>query len=493
MEIFLQKKILNDSHLSLEGLAVYIALRSLMNDTDKEYYVSYHMLAYLLTGKLLYDKSMYQKIKAGIDNLTCTDLKLISKSSSIGDADYVMNLSKLHFTAGAKDEKYNIEYFTKINLDEVRTIMGYEKEQSKKRERNKDRFKVLKYFVILIGSLSNKTFLFEDNCYMNTIQSFIGGLTIDYLSVLSEIPKKTVIEYNKYLEQLNLIYVYRHNDFILQDGEIKSLNNGYGRYSDKEAIIKWCEQYADIKGSQNCNKKSSKRKADKKNSFLQKYNAIANGKNYDEADVIAIYQFICRYNKDQDNLIKGFINDTSNTEEYNKMQIDKLSAKKKNMSVFDRFNYLDDIVNDLFTASSTDNKSLLLSSDSTDDGEVNNNNVEDEMPFDTSGMNAVIKPYKPFGGVFEDIKKQKSISDMGDTKFFEHMGWMNNHEDEEDIWGDYIDTESIGNDPDEEDDDVPNGFKFICGMYLKPVDGGGYQDSDGGYWSLDDGELVPYS
>lgn len=364
MDIFLQKKVINDSHLSAEGLAVYIVLRSLMNDTDKKYYVSNHMLAYLLTGKLLYDKSLYQKIKAGMDNLSGSDLNLLSKVSSIADTDYIMDLSKLHFIAGSKDEKNNIDYFTKITLDEVHAIMGYEKEKRKKGQRERDKFKVLKYFVVLIGSLSNKTFLFEDNCYKNTIQSFIGGLTIDYLSTLSGIPRKTLIDYNTYLEeQLKLIYVYRHNDFILQDGEIKSLNNGYGRYSDKEFIIKWCEQHADLKGSENCNKKSSKRKAHKKNSFLQKYNAIANGKNYDkEEDVIAIYQFICKYNKDQDNLIKGFENNTSNTDEYNKMQIDKLSAKKKDISVFDRFDYLNDKVNDLSADGSTNNNPSLVAS-----------------------------------------------------------------------------------------------------------------------------------
>lgn len=88
--------------------------------------------------------------------------------------------------------------------------------------------------------------------------------------------------------------------------------------------------------------------------------------------------------------------------------------------------------------------------------ESNPTDNEETLPFDASNMNPKIVPYKPFGGVFEHKKKEKSIRDMNDSEFFEHMGWLEN-QDEEDQSDNDVDITSIVTDSDDldwEDEDI---------------------------------------
>lgn len=330
MLIFLQKKITENSNLTTEGLAVYVVLRKIMNDEERLYYVSNNMIAYTLTGQAKYEKCLYTKIKSGIDNLK--DLGFIKINKSIGSTDYIMDLSDIYFDGNRDKVIENKDYFIKIYLDEVHSIMNGDK----------NRFNLLKYFIFLIGTISNQKFVFTDATMSKTIQSFIGEQTIEHQIKLSGIPKNTIIDYCKYLEELQLIYVYRHEDFVLMDGKIKNLHNGYGRYCDKKYIAKYCEQYADKKESYKCNKNVNKRKANEKNSFLQKYNNMAKGgkKKYDNDEILKIYQFILEYNQKIEKDIELYKKDTSNTKEYNEMQIDKLKVKIKRLSVFDKYDFL---------------------------------------------------------------------------------------------------------------------------------------------------------
>ena len=43
----------------------------------------------------------------------------------------------------------------------------------------------------------------------------VGNVSIEYLSHISGISDRTIIEYNKLLEKNNLLYVYRQRDFVL--------------------------------------------------------------------------------------------------------------------------------------------------------------------------------------------------------------------------------------------------------------------------------------
>jgi uncharacterized membrane protein len=80
----------------------------------------------------------------------------------------------------------------------------------------------------------------------------------------------------------------------------------------------------------------------------------------------------------------------------------------------------------------TDDVAEVVSSDpvvtdkESDIKDENVHSVKNDMNPFHEDKNTVAKPYKPFGGVFEDVKKQKSIRDMNDAEFFDHMKWMEN-------------------------------------------------------------------
>lgn len=78
--------------------------------------------------------------------------------------------------------------------------------------------------------------------------------------------------------------------------------------------------------------------------------------------------------------------------------------------------------------------------------------IEDEMPFDTSGMNPVIKPYKPFNGFYETMKdKIKPIENQSDRE------WLDSLEDdlfEIEKVDDEIDINSISDDEDDAPDSI---------------------------------------
>jgi hypothetical protein len=327
MELFLQKSVIEDKKLTVEGLAVYVALRKIVNKTESNYYVSANMLYYILTAETKYQQRFYDSIKSGIANLI--DIKLITKINDAFINDYILDLSKIYFeTKKPKDaELSENNYFVKINLDEVHKIMKVKN----------IKFQLLKYFIFLIGSIDNSSFTYINS--IETVNSFVGGLTIDYHIKLTGIPKSNILAYSNVLEDLKLVYFYRHQDYVAKDGKTISLHNSYGRYKDKDLITKYGKEYAEAKGSSKCNKKVTKNIANIKNSLIQKYNSLANGYGkYTPNDIKEIYEFILIYNADQDKVSEFYKNNTS---DYAISQIEKANNKKKDISIFNKYDYID--------------------------------------------------------------------------------------------------------------------------------------------------------
>ena len=144
------------------------------------------------------------------------------------------------------------DFFTVITFGEVQKIFNVE---------NVNNFLLLRYFVSLISTISSKITVYLDNGeYKNRV---VGNFTIDYLSELSGITDRTIIEYNKILEEIGLIYIYRQEDFVLdKENNIKRLNNIYGRASDIEYITTFAKNqqkhYESYRYLDNNNKKAKK-------------------------------------------------------------------------------------------------------------------------------------------------------------------------------------------------------------------------------------------
>ena len=284
-KIYISKKVVKDSNVTNEGLAVYVALRKMMNSLESDFYVSTKQIVFTLLGhcqgNIRYTEN---NVKAGIQNLV--DAGYIDIKENIGKTEYVIDLSKLEFETYSEDGEG--EFFTIIYLSEVQQIMNT----------NKDKFKLLRYFITVVGTLSNKVYTYVDVC--ESISSFVGYMTIQWLADNSGIDSKQAVVYNQCLEENGLLYIHRSNDFYCKDGQVKTIHNCYGRVCDTAFIVKYATEYQ----NQNKSFKSeAKRKADKANkvkSMLMKYNALASGKKYSDKEEKEIYDFIVQYNKDNE-------------------------------------------------------------------------------------------------------------------------------------------------------------------------------------------------
>ena len=105
--------------------------------------------------------------------------------------------------------------------------------------------------------------------------------------------KETVNDYLEQLENMQLIYVYRHKK-RRANGTYQKLNNSYGRYCDKDAIIAEAQKYSDTVECEDFFEKLDRR------AIKLRYNAYCDGaKKYisNPAAVIDLYRECVAYNK----------------------------------------------------------------------------------------------------------------------------------------------------------------------------------------------------
>ena len=211
------EKFITDNTFSNYSLAVYCVLRTLSQPTQLPILcVTQNQIEFYLTGRLSKRRLISDYIKCGINELV--DNHIIGKVDE-QQKHYILDCSNLCISNSK-------EFFTVITFGEVQKIFNVE---------NVNNFLLLRYFVSLISTISSKiTVYLENGEYKNRV---VGNFTIDYLSELSGITDRTIIEYNKILEEIGLIYIYRQKDFVLdKENNIKRLNNIYGRASDIEYI-----------------------------------------------------------------------------------------------------------------------------------------------------------------------------------------------------------------------------------------------------------------
>ena len=105
--------------------------------------------------------------------------------------------------------------------------------------------------------------------------------------------KETVNDYLEQLENMQLLYIYRHKKRRL-NGTYYKLNNSYGRYCDKDAIIAEALKYSDTVECEDFVEKLDRR------ATKLRYNAYCEGaKKYvnNPGAVIALYRECLAYNK----------------------------------------------------------------------------------------------------------------------------------------------------------------------------------------------------
>lgn len=307
--LMVPEKLIFDNTFSNYSLAVYCVLRTLSQPTRLPIQcVTQEQVEFYLTGQLSNRRRMSDYIKCGINELV--ENHIIEKNDIV-QKHFILDCTNL-----CTNESQ--EHFAIITFEEVKKIFNVE---------NTNNFLLLKYFCSLIWTISSKiTVYLENGEYKNRV---VGNFTIDYLSELSGIGVRTIIEYNKILEEIGLIYIYRQEDFILdKKNSIKRLNNIYGRASDVEYITTFAnnqqKHYESYRYLENNNKK-----ANSKRRLAQMYQQLlkGGGKDYTEKDIAEIYNYVIEENQKYERM-------------YEKNKCEDYLDKIRNTDIFDKYEFL---------------------------------------------------------------------------------------------------------------------------------------------------------
>lgn len=279
-QLWLSEKIYKSDKISVYGLAVYCAVKTLLpNEEIKEICITNELLAYQLTKSLNCSRDFYSNLQTGYTELISNGF--IKQTDSKGKYN-VIDCSGLFITE-------DNEYFTIITYNELLTIF---------QQKTVNNFLLLKYFIYLIGTISSTI-----DVYIDAVQHkcrVVGNLTMDYISKLSGISERSIIEYNKTLESIGLLYIYRQNDFLINkdNGEIKRLPNIYGRPCDKDYIDAFATNQQKYKESYRYLENNIER-ANIKRRLAQMYVQICrnNDSKYSEEDIKQVYAYVLKENQ----------------------------------------------------------------------------------------------------------------------------------------------------------------------------------------------------
>lgn len=278
-QLWLSEKIYKSDKISIYGLAAYCAIKTLLpNEEIKDVCITNELLAYQLTKSLNCSRDFYSNLQTGYTELLSNGF--IKQIDSKGKYK-IIDCSELFITE-------DNEYFTIITYDELLKIF---------KQKTTNTLLLLKYFIHLIGTISSTI-----DVYIDAVQHkcrVVGNLTIEYISKLSGISERSIIEYNKILESIGLLYIYRQNDFLINkdNGEIKRLPNIYGRPCDKDYIDTFAINQQKYKESYRYVENNIE-KANIKRRLAQMYIQICknNDSKYSEEDIKKVYAYVMQEN-----------------------------------------------------------------------------------------------------------------------------------------------------------------------------------------------------
>ena len=276
MKIYLDKDLVKD--LDTDALLVYVALRSIYHKGEEELYVSINMLCYRLYGNVTYTRTVKDSIINGFNKLDARGIIRIKEQ--INKAEFIIDASGLYF-----EDKF----FVGIDLEYIRRTCNCSSRV--------DRGSLVKYLLIMIGTLCNDPYKFQD-VQVRHMKGLVGFMPISYIAQESGISETTALSYNIILEDAKIIYIYRHGHSYQDiDGNINSINNNYGLYENKKEVLGYATGFARMQGYTVQDGDANKRR-----SLAAKYNALCNGVQYTQEEVQEIYEYI--HNKNQ-NLAYG--------------------------------------------------------------------------------------------------------------------------------------------------------------------------------------------
>ncbi len=260
MKLFLEKQLNIDDRET----AIMAILNGMYSKKYGHLSTSVSLIGYEMTGKFLKTSNKRKRnIFEGIKNAIRS---LIGK-----EIIEVLNQDNDNYIFSGKG--------LELNSDKKKFVVLEQWEMQRIFEKSNKPFNVFSFFCSLIGTVNNQTKEWH--------------MSQDEMVSLWGYGKETVNDYLEQLEKVQLIYVYRHKK-RRSNGTYYKLNNSYGRYCDKEAVIAEALKYSDTVKCEDFVEKLDRR------AIKLRYNAYCEGaKKYinNPAAVIALYKECLAYNK----------------------------------------------------------------------------------------------------------------------------------------------------------------------------------------------------
>ena len=327
--LFLNKDLVTGNSLTVDGVLAYTALRiiidesiPLYNQTNTVDCVSVNRLAYALVGDMDYEKVLIDSLVRGIAELSGGKWISIRKDlSTKASYEYVLDLSGMWLDTD-KDK------FIIVSPNEVYKIMTCNEVMKKK-------ISMLKYFMALISTFDW------------ALDSKIGHMSQQFIADQADNSVRTCQRYNDILEEMEMIFVYKSNDKVRINDKLKQIKNCYSRFEDKYACEQYASNYENMYGVEHkiVQSKKNKSQADHNRRLGAIYNQICfNNTDYDKETIIEVYKYITNKNKALQDEIDAKYAQTYLTDS-DKAYIEGLEAQKRDVSVFEQFDFLNEVSN----------------------------------------------------------------------------------------------------------------------------------------------------
>ena len=330
-KLFLNTELITGNTLTYDGVLVYIALRTLIDESIPLYNrtssmdcISVNRLAYSLIGEMDNEKALTDSLQRGIYELAGGKWISIRKDLSTNKSyEFVLDLEKIWLDT-EKDK------FTVVYPNDVYKIMTCNEKMDKK-------IRMLKYYVALVSTFDW------------SLDGKIGHMSQEYIAGLADNSTRTCQRYNDILVEMQMIYVYKSNDKVRSDDKLKQIKNCYSRYEDKDVCERYASAYEDMNGVEHkiVRTKKNKEQADNNRRYAQIYNRICEGygDSYDEATIKKVYNYVTNKNKS----LQSDINDKYEQLYYkekgqlsysDQAWVEKLESQIRDTLIFEQFDFL---------------------------------------------------------------------------------------------------------------------------------------------------------
>ena len=307
LNILIPERVLNHPNVDSYELMAYCYLRALTAVSDfDEYCLSTDSIFFAMYQRQIIGKKTRANILKAINNLI--DLGFVDGERYSKTLYFIQRQSLI---VDQMNERYTI-----IHFDDIQRIMASD---------SPIKPQLVKFYIYLMSKINSKITVYDVSGEEK--KNIIGMQPQQYLSHITGMSTHTIMRYNRILEDMEVIYVCRSNDFIVTDSGLKQFANVYGRYADKEYLIKYGNSLKEQYGSYNHTYKK-KTETNTKRRLAQMYLQLCKGKMYSEEEIKEIYDYITAQNQKYRNLAQS---------EQNNHYLENI----KDETVFRQFEFLD--------------------------------------------------------------------------------------------------------------------------------------------------------